>query len=44
MCQILGEPVSDKNWWTDEYIEAMALYPKGEGILPVWEETEIIRA
>jgi hypothetical protein len=46
MCRILGEPLPDKNWWMDEhhgneYIETMALCPRDEGILPIWEEQAV---
>ena len=41
MCQILGKPLPTENWWTDEYIEVMALCPRDEGALAVWEEVEV---
>lgn len=41
MCQTLDQPVPPEKWWTDEYVETMALCPKDEGVLPVWESVEI---
>ena len=42
MCQASGKPVPPEKWWTKEYVETMALCPRDEGVLPVWESVEVI--